>query len=84
MTVYQGEEHASARGLPDCGRNSGDMVIDIHTLMVDEVFLSGNWHTAKYASGKLVKEVTVTSFRAAKPLWSLWLRVRRGQLGGYQ
>ena len=55
MTVYQGEEHASSRGLTDCGRNSGDgsvdMLVDIHTLMINEVFLWGNWHTAKYASG---------------------------------
>src|SRR5258708_37518880 len=49
MTVRQGEEHASSGGLADRGRNSGDMVIDIHTLMVDEVFLSGNWHTTEYA-----------------------------------
>src|SRR6266404_6243577 len=50
MAVHQAVEHAGSCRLADCRGNSGDrgvhVVFDIHTLMVDEVFLSGNRHTA--------------------------------------
>jgi len=28
------------------------MIFDIHTLMVDEAFMSGNWHAAAYATNR--------------------------------
>jgi hypothetical protein len=48
MAVHQAEEYAHSRGLADGSRNSGDgsvsVVLDIHTLIIDEVFMSDNWY----------------------------------------
>jgi hypothetical protein len=56
MAVHQAIEDASSGRLADGRRNSGDrrvsMVLDIHTLTVDELFMSVNWHTAECASAK--------------------------------
>jgi hypothetical protein len=54
VTIHQAIEHVSSRWLADSGRNSGDcgvsVVLHIHTLMIDEVLLSGNWQTEECES----------------------------------
>jgi hypothetical protein len=46
MAIHQAEEYANSRGFPDGRRNSGDhsvsVVFYIHTLIIDEVFMSRN------------------------------------------
>jgi hypothetical protein len=46
VTVHEGVEHSSPRGLSDGSCNSGGrdigVVFDIHIVMVDELFLSRN------------------------------------------
>src|SRR5580704_6156389 len=59
-TVAQAVQHAGTRWLADGRRNSSGrvvMVFDIHTLIVDEVFMLDNGHTEKVHS----------YFAAAKP-----------------
>jgi hypothetical protein len=50
MAVHQAVKYASPRRLPDSGRNSGDcgvsVALHIHTSMINESSLSGNWHTS--------------------------------------
>jgi hypothetical protein len=50
MTIQQAVKDASARRLPDSGSDSGDgkigLAIDIHTLMLDELLMLRNRHTA--------------------------------------
>jgi len=47
--VDEAVEHACARRFADGGGDSGDghvvVILYIHTLMVNEVLMSGNWHT---------------------------------------
>jgi hypothetical protein len=49
MAIYKAIEYASSCRLCDCRRNSGDRGVrvlhDIHTLTVEELFMSDNWHT---------------------------------------
>jgi hypothetical protein len=53
MAVHEAEEHACSRGLANGSRNSGDRSVGamfyIHTLMIDELFMSGNWQTSQCA-----------------------------------
>ena len=48
--ICQAIEHAGARWLTNGYRNSADCrvgcMLYIHTLIINEVFLSGNWHSA--------------------------------------
>jgi hypothetical protein len=48
MAVHQAEEYANSRGFADGSRDSGDrsvgVVLDIHTLIIDEVFMLCNWY----------------------------------------
>ncbi len=56
MAVHQAVEHASSGRLADGRRNSGDcgvsVVLDIHTLIVDEVFMSFKWHAPENAANR--------------------------------
>src|ERR1039457_4468722 len=56
VAIQQAIKHASSGRLADGRRNPGDGYVNvffaIHTLIVDEVFLSPSWHTAEYASGR--------------------------------
>jgi len=53
--VREAVEHAGAGGFADGGGDAGDgcigMLADIHSLMVNEVFLQGNWHSASCERG---------------------------------
>jgi hypothetical protein len=55
-TVEQGVEHASAGGFSDGGGNFGGgcvgVFLYIHSLMIDEVSLSGNRHTPVHAANE--------------------------------
>jgi len=52
-SVQQAVEHAGACGLADGCRNAGDrsvnLSINIHSLMINEVFMLDNWHIAEYS-----------------------------------
>jgi hypothetical protein len=53
MAVHQTVEYANSGRLTDGGRDSGDCgvcVFCIHTSIVDELLMSGNWQTAECAS----------------------------------
>src|SRR6266571_5050627 len=67
--VRQAVEHARTRRLTDGRGNSGNrgirMIFDIHTLMINEAFPSGNLHTAAYAANKAPN-------RADQPPGSHW------------
>src|SRR5580692_10759962 len=56
MAVQQTKEHAGARGFADGRCDSGyggiGRAVDMHALMIDEVFLRDKWHTARYGSGR--------------------------------
>jgi hypothetical protein len=47
VTVHQAIEHASSRWFTDGRRDSGDrsvsLVLDNHTLTLDELLMFGNW-----------------------------------------
>src|SRR6266571_4692608 len=69
--VRQAVEHPGTRRLTDGRGNSGDrsirMIFNIHTLMINEAFLSGNLHTPAYAANKAPS-------RADQPPGSHWGR----------
>jgi hypothetical protein len=63
MAVHQAVEYAGSCRLADGCSNSGDrrvsVVLDIHTSMIDELLILGNWHTDgdKYGSA-LTKQIS--------------------------
>jgi hypothetical protein len=72
MAVHKAAEHASARWFAYGRRNSRDLhvsvVFGIHGLMLDEVFLSSNLHTAANETVNLGPPTISMARRSRVPL----------------
>jgi hypothetical protein len=86
MAVHQAVEYASPCRLADGRRNSGDcsvnMVLDIHSLMVDELFMSGNWHTpdmqpTEFSIERIGRRKAIEGFMATDAALTLGWGIRR-------
>jgi hypothetical protein len=75
VTVHQAIEYASACRLADGRRNSGNrrvsVVLDIHILIIDELFPSGNWYTLEYAANRAL---TPSEKAVAESIEVIWRR----------